>query len=60
LSICLVGWSFPIIVIAEEEVTMCMVLPLQGLKLLQLKNPWSHKRWKVSGFDMLAFERVWY
>ena len=24
------------------------VISIQGLKLLQLKNPWSEKRWKVN------------
>ena len=24
------------------------MVDIKGLKLLQLKNPWSHRRWKVS------------
>ena len=24
------------------------MVEVKGLKLLQLKNPWSHRRWKVS------------
>ena len=23
------------------------IVEVKGIKLLQLKNPWSHKRWKV-------------
>jgi len=26
----------------------------QGHRLLQLKNPWSHLRWKVGGWDSLG------
>ena len=34
------------------------MVEVKGVKLLQLKNPWSHRRWKVKETSTTVFMRI--